>query len=235
MFSRVKSVLRGELNARNRIDTINSLAIPVITQRDQKGCTKIHKLLTIHFNNDWILKLEKKNKRKIKACTLFLAMRRKYLNQINRSNENISENSTSTEKAKQIKTQAKPENINELKGGWKDKPLHGKYPIHASDPEVNSSLTHQWLGSFGPKSETESFIIAAQDHSLPTRNFQANILENGADLKCRVCDKHPENIDHLVSDYPILTSTEYLNRHDRFGQYIHWCLCKNVCLPHERN
>ena len=52
MFSRVKSVLRGELNARNRIDTINSLAIPVITQRDQKGCTKIHKLLAIHFNND---------------------------------------------------------------------------------------------------------------------------------------------------------------------------------------
>ena len=34
-------------------------------------------------------------------------MQRKYLNQINRSTENISENSTSTEKAKQIKTQAK--------------------------------------------------------------------------------------------------------------------------------
>ena len=51
MFSRVKSVLTGELNA-PRIDTINSLAIPVITQRDQKGCTKTHKLLAIHFNKD---------------------------------------------------------------------------------------------------------------------------------------------------------------------------------------
>ena len=66
-------------------------------------------------------------------------------------------------------------------------------------------------------------------------NFQANILENGADPKCRVCNKHTETIDHLVSGCPILAPTEYLNRHDRLGQYIHWCLCKNFCLPHERN
>ena len=53
--------------------------------------------------------------------------------------------------------------------------------------------------------------------------------------KSRVCDEHTETIDHLVSGCPILAPTEYLNRHDRLGQYIHWCLCKNFCLPHERN
>ena len=116
----------------------------------------------------------------------------------------------------------------------KDKLLHGKYPICASDPDVNSSLTHQWLASSGLKSETEGFIIAAQDQNLPTRNFQANILENGTEPNWRVCDKHTETIDHLVSGCPILATTEYLNRHDRLGQYIHWwCLCKNFCLPHE--
>ena len=72
---------------------------------------------------------------------------KKYLNEINLSTDNISENSTSTEKAKQIKIQAKTKNINELTEGWKDKPLHGKYPVRASDPDVNSSLTHQWLAS----------------------------------------------------------------------------------------
>ena len=66
-----------------------------------------------------------------------------YLNEINLSNDKISENSTSIWKAKQIKTQEKIKNINELKEGWKDKPLHDKYPIRASDPDVNSSLTHQ--------------------------------------------------------------------------------------------
>ena len=86
---------------------------------------------------------------------------KKYLNEISLSTDNISENSSSTEKAKQIKKQTKTKNINELKEKWKDKPLHGKYPIRASDHDVNSSLTHHWLSSSGLKSATEGFIIAA--------------------------------------------------------------------------
>ena len=53
--------------------------------------------------------------------------------------------------------------------------------------------------------------------------------------KCRVCDKHTETIDHLVSGCPILAPTEYLNWHDRLVQYVHWYLCENVFLAHERN
>ena len=105
------------------------------------------------------------------------------INEINLSTDNISENSTSTEKGKQIKAQGKTKTINELKEGWKDKPLHGKSLSRPSDPDVNFSLTHQWLASSGLKSETEGFTIAAQDQSLRTRNFQANILENGSDPK----------------------------------------------------
>ena len=33
----------------------------------------------------------------------------------------------------------------------------------------------------------------------------------------------------------MLAPAEYLNRHDRSGQHIHWCLYKNFCLPHESN
>ena len=122
-----------------------------------------------------------KTKRKINACTLFLAKRNFYPIC---STDNISENSTFTEKAKQIKVQAKTKNVNELKEGWKDKALHDNCPIRAGDPDINSSLNHQWLASSGIKSEIESFIIAVQDQSLPKRNFQANILENGADPIC---------------------------------------------------
>ena len=102
-------------------------------------------------------------------------------------------------------------------------------------PDASSLLTHHWLASSGLKSEIEGFIIAAQDQNLPARNFRANILENGVDPKCRVCNKHTETIDHLVSGYPLLAPTEYLNRHDKLGQYIHSYFCKNFCLPHETN
>ena len=88
------------------------------------------------------------------ACTLLLVVQKKYLNKINLSTGNISENSTSTEKAKQIKPQAKSKNINELKEGWEDKPLHGKHLIGASDSDRTSSLTHQWLASSDLRSET---------------------------------------------------------------------------------
>ena len=100
-----------------------------------------------------------KTKRKINACTLFLAKRNFYPIC---STDNISENSTFTEKAKQIKVQAKTKNVNELKEGWKDKALHDNCPIRAGDPDINSSLNHQWLASSGIKSEIESFIIAYQ-------------------------------------------------------------------------
>ena len=285
-FRRVRSILRSILNARNRIDGINSLALLVATYsftiinwsitEIKKVVTKIRKLLAmlrmhhpksdvnrlyfpckeggrglvqlelslktsfigmdtyLNNTNDWMLKLVKKQEENKRMYSI-TSDAKKYLNEINLSTDNICKNSSSAEKARQIKTQAKTKNINELREGWKDKPVHGKYSIRASDPDVNSLLTDQWLLLSGLKSETESFIVAAQDQSLSVRNFQANILENGDDPKFRVCDKHTETIDHLVSGCPILAPTEYLNRHDRLGQYIYCCLCKNFCLPHERN
>ena len=35
--------------------------------------------------------------------------------------------------------------------------------------------------------------------------------------------------------FPLQQPTEYLNQHDRIGQYIHWCLFRNFGLPHESN
>ena len=178
----------------NKIDAINSLALPVVTYsftiinwsltEIKKVDTKIRKLLTMHrmhhpksdvnrlylprkgggrglahlelslktsitgvdtyLNNtdDWILKLVIKHEANKRMYSI-TSDAKKYLNEINLDTDKISENSTSNGKAKQIKAQAKTKNINELREGWKDKPLHGKYPICASDPNVNFSLTYQ--------------------------------------------------------------------------------------------
>ena len=71
------------------------------------------------------------------------------------------------------------------------------------------------------------FIVATQDQSLFTRNFQANILHNGADPRCRFCNTSTKTIDHFISGCTILAPNEYTNRHNRVGQYIHWKICNH--------
>jgi len=132
-----------------------------------------------------------------------------------------------TENARKLKAMAKTNGTKEFHDTWKGKPLHGQFALRSQKADVDSKDTHQWLRSAGLKAETEGFIMAAQDQSLFTRNFQANVLHNGADPKCRFCDKSTETIDHLVSGCSILAPNEYKNRHDRVGQYIHWKVCKH--------
>ena len=132
-----------------------------------------------------------------------------------------------TSAAKSIKKVAKKEGLNQLQTKWQDKHLHSQYPTRASQADVDKTLTHQWLRSAGLKAETEGFILAAQDQCLFTRNYQANILKNGADPKCRFCDTAVETIDHIISGCSVLAPNEYKNRHDRLGQYIHWQICKH--------
>ena len=77
------------------------------------------------------------------------------------------------------------------------------------------------------KAETEGFIVAVQDQSFFTRNFQANILYNGADPKCRFGNASTETVDNLISAFLILAPDEYTKRHSRVAQYIHWKICNH--------
>ena len=74
--------------------------------------------MNIHLNNtnDWMLKLVKKHEENKRMYSI-ISDAKKYLNEINLNTDNISKNSTSTEKANQIKAQAKTKNISELKEG----------------------------------------------------------------------------------------------------------------------
>eukprot|EP00795_Rhopilema_esculentum_P016353 gene16353-biopygen5591 len=95
--------------------------------------------------------------------------------------------------------------------------------------------TNQWLRSSGLKGGTEGFILAAQDQSLFTRNYQANVLHNEANEKCRFCEEKVETIDHLVSGCSVLTPNEYKYRHDRIGQYLHWKILNHFSLETKSN
>ena len=66
-----------------------------------------------------------------------------------------------------------------MKKTWREKPLHGRYPLRADNDDIDRTTTRQWLSSSSLKGETEGFILAAQDQSLATQVYQAKTLKNG--------------------------------------------------------
>ena len=284
-YRRIRLVLKTELNSKNCIEAINTLALPVVlysfniinwnltelqrldrktrkllTSRNMhhpkadvdrlylprssggRGMMQVelcYKTSTIAMNkylsstDDWLMQLvckhensKKSNSVSKEAC--------KFARELGVDLEVDEEpGTTAAEKAKQIKQTAKKNGQKQIEERWSQKPLHGKYILRSRNADVDQATTHQWLRSSGLKAETEGFILAAQDQSLLTKNYQANILQNGSDPKCRFCDTFDETIDHLISGCPVLTPNEYKNRHDRVGQYLHWKICKQykISMP----
>ena len=116
------------------------------------------------------------------------------------------------EVARKVKKNVKLKGLKQLQERWHNKPLHGQFAARVNNADVDKKATYQWLISLGLKSETELFIIAAQDQSLFTKNYQANIMHNGTKAKCSFCADKVETIDHLVSGCSILTPREYKNQ-----------------------
>ena len=129
--------------------------------------------------------------------------------------------------AKKIKETAKRAALKQLKSSWQQKPLHGKFPERAQKPDIDQQSTFAWLKSSTLKIETEGFILAAQDQSLKTKNYLKNIMKTSQDSSCRFCKENQETIDHLISGCPTLAKAEYIQRHNKVGQYIHWKICQH--------
>ena len=84
-----------------------------------------------------------------------------------------------TEAAKEIKKKSKQDDLDDMKKTLRQKSFHGRKPLRTDNVDVDRATTHQWLSSSSLKGETEDFILAAQNQSLPTRMFQVKIFKNG--------------------------------------------------------
>ena len=88
---------------------------------------------------------------------------RKFKFQLNMAQEELDTNMKPTIATKDIKEKAKNASLEDMKKGWREKPLHEEYPLRTDHADVDKATTHQWLSSSSLKSETEGFILAAQD------------------------------------------------------------------------
>ena len=76
------------------------------------------------------------------------------------------------------------------------------------------------------KRETESLIVAAQNHSIRTNLVKARIDKSQGDSLCRVCRKVDESIDHILSGCSKLVQKEYKRRHNNLGKIVYWKLSR---------
>ena len=159
---------------------------------------------------------------------------RKFMNgvQINEERDNINE---VTDNIRKYKKQLKHHFMVKMKETWEEKPLHGQYPKRLEKADTDKEATNKWLRSSGLKGETEGFIIAAQDQSLPTKLYHHQIIKDGSDPKCRLCNAYNESVDHLISGCPVLAKKEYIERHNTVAGYVHWNLCKHYNMETKLN
>ena len=193
-YRRARGALQSELNVKNKLEAINTLAAPVVTyslnvvnwnlDEIKRIDRKIRKLVTsnrmhhpkpdasrmyiprtergrgmtnlemayktttitlnscLHSSRDKmllaVLQYEKKKKfhSVVKEST-------KFKFQLNMTQEEIDINTKPTNAAKDIKKKPKNTSLQNMKKGWREKPLHGKYPLRTDN--VNRTTTHQWL------------------------------------------------------------------------------------------
>ena len=80
---------------------------------------------------------------------------RKFKFQLNMAQEEIDTYTKPTKASKNIKKKAKNASLEDMKKGWKEKPLHGKCPLRTDHADIDKATTHQWLSSSSLKGETE--------------------------------------------------------------------------------
>ena len=68
---------------------------------------------------------------------------RKFKIQINMAQEENEQTTEATKAAKEIKKKAKQGYLNHMKKSWREKPLHGRYPLETDNSDADRTTTHQ--------------------------------------------------------------------------------------------
>lgn len=243
-------MLRSQLNARNTVKSINTYAIPLLTysfgiikwtQTElNKMQRKINKALTTY------------RKHHPRSCSQRLTLPRNeggrgIVDIVNLHNSQISTlRNYFYEQAEHIdlhkivtladvrltplnlhaKTPQRNEKITELGEkikAWQNKALHDRHIKDLQQPHVDKEASNTWLrrGELFP--ETEAFMIAIQDQTINTRNYQKYIIRSPnlpTDI-CRRCHSNSETIQHITGACKSIVQTDYKHRHDQIAAIIH--------------
>ena len=115
------------------------------------------------------------------------------------------------------------------KDKWKDKAMHGKFPKYLDNNHIDMQLSFEWMKHTGLKGETKGLITAA----LNTRYYSKHIIKQSSTDKCRMCNRQPETVEHIISGCQSLAADQYLNRHNQVAAQLHLDICKHYNIAVE--
>jgi len=236
---RVRAILKSQLNGRNKIDAINSLAIPVVRYSGgllkwnqlelQEMDRKTRKLLTIHrglakrSDVDRIYARRMDGGRGLLSVQESIILEEKSIQQYRRKSTQAIIHLEENEDGSSDGTQSVMKTMR--KENWMNKVLHGQY-IRQLDRDIDEKLTFQWLMRGELNIETEGFLCAAQEQAIHTRAIGNHIYGTTASDKCRLCGNSSETVMHIAAECSTIAQTDYLERHNKVARYVHWKLLK---------
>jgi hypothetical protein len=248
---RLKQILKSKLNAKNKIEAINSYAIPVINYT--AGVVKWTVAETSELNRTTRKILNMYHALHPRADVDRLYLPRKFggrgLKNISDTIEaedrglshyiwqNTTDPLLAIAKKEDIYKQRsespeiwKEKVIEERRKVWKEKPLHGQYP---KEMEQRTSTEHcfGWMKQVQLKIETEALLTAAQDQALSTKAHKALIMKTTKDALCRMCKEKNETVAHLLAGCSKLSLNEYLRRHNEVARLLHKNICDDFGIP----
>ena len=94
--------------------------------------------------------------------------------------------------------------------------------------EISHEKTWTRLWKRNLKSETESFLVAAQNNAIRTNYLKAEIAKTQQNCKRKLCRDRDETINLIISARLKLAQKECKTRHDWVGKVIHRSCAKNL-------
>ena len=91
---------------------------------------------------------------------------------------------------------------------YKSKPLHG-YFFTVCNPITDTDISFHWLKSGDLHTETESMLVAAQDHALSTRSIQ-HLYDERCSSVCRLYREQSKTVEHIICGCKFLAATQYI-------------------------
>jgi len=104
--------------------------------------------------------------------------------------------------------------------------MHGQCFRNIDRQLISEEDTLLWLSKGDLEAENESEIVEAQDQALQRKYYATKILDTETDSKRRLCLQFDETLDHIITACPILAKEQYIKRHDRVCEQIHFNICR---------